>query len=77
MESAGLTLVASEDWTRQVTRTWEICSRRVSRSRVRLLARLIDRESVLFLDRFDTILNAYRSGAMKYGCFLAKKPAEV
>jgi cyclopropane fatty-acyl-phospholipid synthase-like methyltransferase len=77
MESAGLTILTTEDWTRQVVRTWEICSRRVARSKVRWLARLIDKESVLFLDRFETILNAYHSGAMKYGCFLAQKPANL
>ena len=30
-------------------------------------------DSVLFLDRFDSILGAYQSGAMKYGCFIARK----
>ena len=28
---------------------------------------------LMFLDRFDTILAAYESGAMKYGCFIAHK----
>jgi tocopherol O-methyltransferase len=73
MQSAGLTMVAVEDWTARVTRTWEICRDRVRKSGVRSLARLIDRDTVLFLDRFETILAAYRSGAMKYGCFVAKK----
>jgi tocopherol O-methyltransferase len=57
-----------------VAQTWEICRDRVARTRVRRLARWIDRDSVMFLDRFDTILAAYRAGAMKYGCFIAKKP---
>ncbi len=74
MQSAGLVMTSCEDWTKRVARTWEICRDRVRRSRVRWLARLIDRETVMFLDRFDTILNAYRSGAMKYGCFVAVKP---
>ena len=38
------------------------------------LARLIDRNSVMFLDRFQTILDAYRTGAMDYGCLIAFKP---
>jgi tocopherol O-methyltransferase len=73
MESGGLAVSHVQDWTARVGQTWEICSRRVARSQVRRLAGWIDRNSTLFLDRFDTILSAYRSGAMKYGCFIAKK----
>jgi len=74
MTDAGLTLERDFDWTSRVTRTWELCDERVRRSGVRWLARLIDRNTVLFLDRFQTILNAYQTGAMKYGCFVASKP---
>jgi tocopherol O-methyltransferase len=77
MERAGLRVNVSLDWTTRVSRTWEICQDRVRRSRVRSLAHLVGFDSVLFLDRFDTILNAYRSGAMKYGCFIARKPASA
>ena len=65
------TVETVEDWTSRVVRTWEICQRRVRRSGVRWLARLIDGDTVMFLDRFETILAAYRSGAMQYGCFVA------
>ncbi|HLJ11974.1 MAG TPA: class I SAM-dependent methyltransferase [Planctomycetaceae bacterium] len=71
---AGLTLEREFDWTPRVTRTWELCDQRVRRSGVRWLARLVDRNTALFLDRFRTILKAYQSGAMKYGCFVAKLP---
>ncbi len=74
LESAGLQVTVSEIWTRQVERTWEICRRRVERTGVRHLARLLGQNHVLFLDRFDAILNAYQSGAMEYGCFVAEKP---
>ncbi|MCA9117974.1 MAG: hypothetical protein KDA79_23040, partial [Planctomycetaceae bacterium] len=74
MTDAGLTVETEEDWTSRVLQTWEICERRVHRSGVRQLARLIDRDTVLFLDRFQTILKAYRSGAMEYGCLVARKP---
>jgi tocopherol O-methyltransferase len=73
MTSAGLKLSRFYDWTNAVDRTWEICRERVRRSGMRLLAKLIGRNSVMFLDRFDTILNAYQSGAMKYGCFIAQR----
>jgi len=71
---AGLVLERDFDWTARVTRTWELCEARVRRSGVRWLARLFDRNTVLFLDRFRTILRAYQTGAMKYGCFIARKP---
>lgn len=74
MSEAGLEMDVVEDWTAKVDRTWEICRRRVERTGVRWIAKLIDRDSAMFLDRFDTILRAYRTGAMAYGCFVASKP---
>jgi tocopherol O-methyltransferase len=73
IERAGLTTRGVEDWTPRVRQTWEICRRRVARSRLRGIARLLRRETALFLDRFETILNAYDTGAMKYGCFVAER----
>ena len=75
MTAAGLTVTHVQDWTERVAQTWEICRDRVARTRVRRLASWFDRDSLMFLDRFDTILAAYRQGAMKYGCFIAKKPS--
>ncbi len=78
MNDAGLAVERDYDWTARVAQTWEICKRRVRRSGVRWLAGLISRDTAIFLDRFDTILEAYRSGAMRYGCFIARKPcAEI
>jgi tocopherol O-methyltransferase len=71
---AGLEVERSFDWTSRVAQTWEICSRRVERSGVHWLAKLIDRNQLMFLNRFQTILRAYRSGAMTYGCWVARKP---
>jgi tocopherol O-methyltransferase len=71
---AGLRVERCHDWTDRVSRTWEICLRRVERSKVRWLAKLIDRNQHLFLERFQTILRAYRTGAMTYGCWIASKP---
>lgn len=73
IEAAGLSMEGCHDWTSRVWQTWEICRRRVRRSRVRGLARLVDPDTVRFLDRFGTILEAYQSGAMKYGCFIARR----
>ncbi len=77
MQSAGLVAEPVRDWTDRVTETWEICRRRVQQTRVRWLARVIDRQTTQFLDDFTTILEAYRSGAMSYGCFIARKPEAI
>jgi tocopherol O-methyltransferase len=74
MAAAGLQSVAYHDWTDSVAQTWEICLRRIRRSGVHKLAWLVDRDTQLFLARFEAILNAYRSGAMRYGAFVFEKP---
>lgn len=75
MTSAGLCMEVTQDWTHNVARTWRICRRRVEKSRVQFLAKALHAESALFLDRFDTLLKAYETGAMKYGCFVATRAA--
>ncbi|QDT41899.1 Demethylrebeccamycin-D-glucose O-methyltransferase [Gimesia alba] len=74
MENGGLEFQEYHNWTNRVSQTWEICQQRVQKTGVRWLARLIDRDTVMFLDRFETILKAYETGAMQYGCFIARKP---
>ena len=64
------------DWTDQVSRTWEICRDRVNKTKMRGVAKLIDRGQLIFLDRFQTILDAYNTKAMRYGCFIAEKPTD-
>jgi tocopherol O-methyltransferase len=72
---AGMRVEHCVDWTSQVARTWEICRDRVRRSRIRWIAPVFGSKSTMFLDRFDTILEAYQTGAMAYGCFVARKQA--
>lgn len=74
MEHAGLKVECCLDWTASVRRTWQICGDRVRKSRIRWLAPMFGSNSAMFLDRFKTILDAYDSGAMQYGCFVARKP---
>jgi tocopherol O-methyltransferase len=74
MTDQGLQIQHDVDWTDRVTKTWEICKQRVQRTGVRHLAKLLDREQVDFIDGFDALLNAYRSGAMQYGAIVAEKP---
>jgi hypothetical protein len=45
----------------------------VQASRVRWLARLVDRDTTRFLDHFPTILRAFQSRAMQYGCLVAQR----
>ena len=73
MTAGSLEIVDVTDWTDQVLATWEICERRVRCTGMRWLAKLLDRKTRNFLDHFETILNAYRSRAMGYGCFVARK----
>ena len=74
MTAAGLHVEHTEDWTARVTRTWELCDARVRRTGLPWLARCIDRRQATFLDNFKTLLEAYRSGAMQYGCIVARLP---
>ncbi|MAT13705.1 MAG: hypothetical protein CMJ46_00360 [Planctomyces sp.] len=74
LTDAGLEMEHELDWTERVDRTWEICKSRMQKTGMPWLARMIDQDTVMFLDRFETILKAYRTGAMKYGCFVAHKP---
>lgn len=73
MSQAGLEIDRVYDWTDRVLQTWEICQRRVRRTGVRWLARCVDHDQVRFLNHFSTILAAYKSGAMKYGCLVGHK----
>jgi tocopherol O-methyltransferase len=71
---AGLVDREFADLTPQVMDTWDICRRRVESSGVGMLAWVLSRRTKSFLDHFSTLGNAYRSGAMQYGLFVAEKP---
>jgi tocopherol O-methyltransferase len=70
MARAGIEDCRFLDLTEQVTRTWEICLERVRQSRVHWVARWAGQSMMQFLNHFETILRAYRTGAMRYGCFV-------
>ena len=73
MTDAGLRVTSVQDWTSRVSRTWEICRDRCQRLGIRRLASWIDPDQLIFIDRFQTLLDAYNTGAMKYGCFIAER----
>lgn len=76
--AAGFEVVAYEDVSRRVSRTWTICTRRFLWSLVvdpdiRRLARVArNRVFALSLPR---LMLAYRTGAMRYGILTLVKPA--
>jgi tocopherol O-methyltransferase len=75
MRAAGLNVLSAADLTDKVTRTWEICLRRATRPGIRTLARLSGSAMDRFVQGFEGILQAYQSGAMRYGCFVAQAPS--
>ncbi len=75
-EAAGMKMVSREICTDKVKKTWEICLERVERSGVKRLAKCLGKNHLLFLDHFTAILQAYNTGAMEYGLFVAEKNRE-
>ena len=73
LAGAGLVNRDFADLTPQVARTWEVCRRRVRASGVGLLSWLGGRRMHSFVGHFATLLGAYRSGAIRYGLFVAEK----
>ncbi len=74
LSDAGLEVGSICDLTPRIMRTWEICRQRVERTGLTKMARLGGRDTSQFMNNFDLILNAYRSGTMKYASIVAKKP---
>jgi tocopherol O-methyltransferase len=75
LTDAGLMVRTFEDLSAKVGQTWDICIRRVRTSGIGVLGRLAGRDMRSFLEHFATLGNAYRSGAMRYGLFIAEKPS--
>jgi tocopherol O-methyltransferase len=75
MSDAGLVMRQSHDWTARVIKTWEICLQRIRRAHLGGIARLLGSRAISFLNRFETILEAYRTGAMRYGALIFEAPA--
>ena len=75
LADAGLEPVTFLDLTRKVEATWEVCRRRIDRVDVRrILSHLFGRETTKFASSFQTLLDGYRDGSMRYGLFVSRKP---
>ena len=73
MREAGLRVETAEDITRNVSPTWQYCSRMIKRSPFGWLVNFADRPTRRFVKSFPLMQQAYDSGAMAFGLFVAKK----
>lgn len=73
MREAGLKVETAEDITKNISPTWEYCSRMIKRSPFRWLVNFADRPTRRFVRSFPLMQQAYNSGAMAFGLFVAKK----
>jgi len=71
MTAAGLDVILREDLSESVTRTWEICQQRARAASV--FVRLLPRAAQEFVLGIDTILEAYRSGTLRYSVLVARR----
>ncbi|TVP58464.1 MAG: methyltransferase domain-containing protein [Gemmatimonadales bacterium] len=79
ISGAGLELLAFQDWSGAVRRTWTVCARRVASAlatdpAARRLLRDPAVRSRGFARSVFRIWLAYRVGAMRYGLFVARRP---
>lgn len=73
MRDAGLTVMAAEDITRHVEPTWAHCARIGKNPAVKFLVRFTGGPTRRFVKAFPLMQEAYSSGAMAFGLFVAKK----
>jgi tocopherol O-methyltransferase len=73
MAEAGLRVIASEDITARVTPTWDHCARLGANPVIRFLVGFTGGPTRRFVRAFPLMQEAYRSGAMAFGLFAAKK----
>ena len=74
MRDAGLTVTAAEDITRHVEPTWAQCTRLGENPVMKVLVRFTGGPTQRFVKAFPLMQEAYASGAMAFGLFVAKKP---
>ena len=74
MREAGLTVMAAEDITRRVEHTWVHCARIGANPVLKFLVRFAGGPTRRFVRAFPLMVEAYSSGAMAFGLFVARKP---
>jgi tocopherol O-methyltransferase len=71
IESVGMQVTHSEDLTRKIVRTWEICQERAQAARIAV--KLLPRAAQEFVEGIDIILDAYSSDDLTYKLLVAEK----
>jgi tocopherol O-methyltransferase len=75
MREANLEVERAKDITSNVVPTWEYCSRIGGRLPLRWLTRFADAPTRRFVKSFPLMTQAYVTGAMAFGLFVARKHA--
>jgi tocopherol O-methyltransferase len=75
MRQANLEVQTAKDITRNVAPTWEYCSRMAQRLPLRWLIHFADAPTRRFVKSFPLMAEAYSTGAMAFGLFVARKLA--
>ncbi|MGH7983940.1 MAG: class I SAM-dependent methyltransferase [Candidatus Udaeobacter sp.] len=73
MRRAGLSVQTAEDITAKIAPTWEYCTRMAERWPMRWLIPFTDAPTRRFVKSFPLMSEAYASGAMAFGLFVARK----
>ena len=71
MQASGLQVLETADLTEKVLRTWEICHQRSRKAAA--VVPLLPRAVREFVEGIPAILNAYRSGALRYSVITAAR----
>jgi tocopherol O-methyltransferase len=76
MRGAGLRVTSADDVTDKVCRTWALCRPVLNFPLVKTMLAVGGGKLRAFADSFAAIDEAYHSGAMRYGMFVAQKQKE-
>ncbi len=75
IKESGLVIETAEDITQHVSRTWSICRPILESPLVKTILAAGNEKLHAFAESFSAIDEAYRTGAMTYGMFVASKPS--
>lgn len=73
MSDAGLVVESAEDITANVMRTWSLCRPILELPLVKTMLAAGNEKLAAFAESFTAIEEAYRTGAMGYGMFVARR----
>ena len=75
LRQAGLVVDTAEDITTNIAPTWQYCHEATRRWPMRWLTPFADGPTRRFVKSFPLMSEAYATGAMAFGLFVARKPA--